>query len=223
MSMLIDPYRFGGGGGGGGTPALLSVDGSSFNTNVTSHAVAMPASVNAGDLLVVGAMISAETYTITASGFTSIGSSGRNSAIKVQYFYKIGSGTEGGTTVDFVTSSAVRMVAQVFRIQAASFHASAPEGQFANGNSNTPAPPILSPSWGSASTLWLIGAGINGTGSISSYPTANNNNAQAGTGGATRVIASCTDSAVTGSLNPGTFGIGSALDWVAATIGIRPA
>lgn len=225
MSMLIDAYRFGGGGGGGGTPTLLSVTQSAFNSNTTSHAVQMPATVNAGDLLVVGVMIAAETYPIAASGFTSIGSSGRATSIKVQYFYKIAAGTEGGTTVDFSTSpSAIRMVAQVHRIQSGTFHAStAPQGQFDNGNSNTPNPPNLSPSWGSASTLWLIGTGVTGASSVSSFPTANNNNSQAGTGGALRVIASCTDATVAASLDPGTFGIASSLDWVAATIGIRPA
>lgn len=53
-----------------GFPVILSVTETSFDTNTTSHLVAMPAVVAAGDLLVILFANDADSTVTTPSGWT---------------------------------------------------------------------------------------------------------------------------------------------------------
>ena len=224
MSMLIDAYRFGGGGGGGGgaTPTLLSRTASSFASNTTSHLVSMPATVTVGDLLVCLIGIGNNSATITTpSGWTAGATEASDGASKAFLFYKVASGTEGGTTVNFVTSAGIRAAAQVFRFQAGTYSGT-PEIAFSENPPGTPNanpdPPNLAPSWGSANTYWLIFCTVNSSPTVSVYPGSSGVITTANTAS----IASCYDTTPGASLNPGAFTISASLRWVAGVVAIRP-
>lgn len=224
MSMLIDAYRFGGGGGGGGaTPTVLDVTPSTVNSNLTSHLVAMPATVAAGDLLLMLVGIASNSYTATTpSGWTLLSNYASGaSGIRFFIYYKVAAGTEGGTTVDVVTSAGIRSSHQVYRIQSGTFSGT-PQittSQNPGGVDTAPNPPNLAPSWGSANTLWIIPAAIAGNPTASVYPGTDGVRTN---GHSTNTMLSCRNATAGASLDPGTFTISSAFFWIAATIGIRP-
>lgn len=115
---IIDP--------GAPLPILVEIVPTSFGSNTTSHAASYPATVNAGDLIIfaVCARPDSGVPTITTpSGFTSLGTSAPPSSppFRMSIFYRVASGAEGGTTVDFVTSIGSHMAAVCYRIQAGTY------------------------------------------------------------------------------------------------------
>ena len=84
--------------------AVVSVTHTAFTTDATSHLVAMPATVDAGDLLVTLVATDGSATLTTPSGWTNLSSVPQSTTVRGSCSYKIAVGTEGGTTVDFVTS-----------------------------------------------------------------------------------------------------------------------
>lgn len=110
------------GGGVSGAPTLLSVTTTVIATNVTAHAVQMPATVAAGDLLIISIALDGNPAVATPAGWTA------HSAIPVgtdrarhAQFLKVAAGIEGGTTVSISSSVAEQSVAYVHRIEAGTF------------------------------------------------------------------------------------------------------
>src|SRR5437899_7713931 len=100
-------------GGNSEFTTLQSITASSFPNDSTTHNVPMPATVNAGDLLIVffadhgtPGMNSPSGWTFFF-GWNSWGGTGN----KFWMFAKRASGTEGGTTVNFQTCAAVKAAA----------------------------------------------------------------------------------------------------------------
>lgn len=226
MSMLIDAYRFGGG-SGGAYPTRLSTATQGFGTSATtSHNVNMPATVNAGDLLVVTLATRSDSSYTTPPGWNLV--SGSQDAVATQVkmatFYKVAAGTEGGTSVDFATSVASTAAAHVRRYQSGTYTGT-PEAAVATGSSATPDAPNLSPSWGSVKCDWIVSAAIVQGTSVSAYPYATDNAFQnSGATGSTQVSqASCSTQVEASSLNPGTFTTTASVtrNWVSSTVAIR--
>lgn len=208
-----------------GFPTYLGATTSGFSTASTSHNVAMPASVSSGDLLIIQlgtGQTGANTIT-TPSGWTLL-HSGAPGSFRVVTFYKVASGTEGGTTVAVAMTTSLRASAIVHRIQVGTF-SSSPEISAVNGTGTTPDPPNLSPTWGSANTLWIASFASINNGAISAYPFPNNNvtvsDGGAGGTGASR-MGSCTSEQTVSSLNPGSFTKSGSVGWWAMTVGVRP-
>lgn len=88
-----------------------------FGSASTAHAVDMPASVSTGNLLLLVFTSRTGTHT-TPSGWTSIanGAPGGSGSINFSVFGKDADGTEGGTTVDVVTSASAPGAAIVHHI-----------------------------------------------------------------------------------------------------------
>jgi len=96
-------------------PALADDTTTLFPSETTSHAVTMPTTVNAGELLLVdihvGSDDTSKDYAITTpTGWTQVihttlgySSGGESHRSRVGIFAKVADGTEDGTTVDFVT------------------------------------------------------------------------------------------------------------------------
>ncbi len=77
----------------------------------------MPATVNARDLLLCIFTNDGAATVTTPSGWTSKGTQlSSNSGVRQRVFAKIASGSEDGTTVDFVTSASESAAAQVYRV-----------------------------------------------------------------------------------------------------------
>jgi hypothetical protein len=209
-------------------PVVASVTETAFGTDTTDHHVDIPATVDAGDLLIVLFTNDGSATVTTPAGWTALASDAANGAVRLSVYYKIAGGTEGGTTVNFVTSAEEEAAAQVYRIT--NWHGITPPeiSTAATGTSTKPDPASLDPAgWDVAGTLWLAVAGQDrgdqsGTTAYpASYTDGISTLSSDGTGScrihsARRVFAA-------GSENPGAFTIPVSEEWIAFTIAVRPA
>ena len=208
--------------------------GSTFTTASTTHNVSMPATVNAGDLLICifshGGNVTDTTPTGWSGGAGITGwSLEQGTTIRGSVFVKSAAGTEGGTTVNFVTSGTAVGAAQVYRIPSGSWYGSlsnvteavavASAGAAAT---TTPDPPALTPTWGSDDNLWLAVSTGNVATSVTTYPT-NYSSGVITTNASATDVASAQRGLTAASENPGTFTMGQSAINVNFTIAVRPA
>jgi hypothetical protein len=214
------------------SPVMVKTFGAS-----TSHNVDIPA-VNAGDLLIVlfaNDAFNYESVTPPANWqLLSTGTAANSNYVRLSVLYKMVTENAGVTSVDFTTSGSRAAVSQVYRIT--NWHGtSIPEFSYATNSpataSNTPDPPSLTPTWGSADTLWIAVAssyGEDATPGYPSYPTNYTDNqtytsvyASASLGNCKLLSASRPYSGPT--QDPGTFSTGApAHNWAAYTLAVRP-
>jgi hypothetical protein len=141
-------------------PVVASVTETAFGTDTTGHYVNMPAAVDAGDLLIVIFTNDGSATVTTPAGWTALASNAANGAVRLSIYYKIAAGTEGGTTVNFITFVNEEATAQVYRIT--DWHGTTPPEISAaiTGTSTRPNPASLDPAgWDVSDTLWLAVAG----------------------------------------------------------------
>jgi hypothetical protein len=87
-----------------------------FGSDATSHAANMPATANAGNLLLALVAFDGSSTTITTpSGWTLITANASLDPV-VGVYAKVAAGTEGGGTVDWVTSNSQRGSVHVYRM-----------------------------------------------------------------------------------------------------------
>lgn len=102
------------------SPTYQSTTVTDFTVDATSHAANYPATVNAGDLLVGIAAFDPTCTLTTPNGWTlvltahSASTAYPNGAV----YLRIGIGTEGGTTADFVTSNVQKGSVHILRVTA---------------------------------------------------------------------------------------------------------
>lgn len=211
-------------------PSVQDVTETIVSTASTTHNINMPASVSSGQLLLVlicyqGA--SSVTYD-TPSGWTEVRRQSYTSGGTLTFglFAKTASGSEGGTSVNFSTSSSIRATAQVFRVSGwdgtvSTGVASAAAG---NGLSATSAnPPNLAPGWGSVDILWIASHARQQSYTASGAPTDYGNLLNTNPGVNEPSITSARRERNASSEDPDTFSGTSNTSYLAFTIGIRPA
>lgn len=110
-------------------PVVGSVQTTAFDIAATSHLVSMPSVVSAGDRLYVVFKATNATTPTTPAGWTLLDASISNSDTSV--FYRNADGTEGGTTVNFVTGASQTAAAIAFNLLFQTFNA----GEFGTTNS----------------------------------------------------------------------------------------
>lgn len=216
-----------------GFPTVRSVLTQNFSTAATSHNVTMPATVNSGDLLMVlftndfatgGTTTVPSGWTQNAGWTSTQGAAG----VRAGVFIKVASGSEDGSTVDFVTSVSEEASSQVYLIPAGEWSgttAGVEVSTAVGASTSTPNPGSLNPgAWGIENTLWISYAGGSSYSSTTTYPTnyrgGVHNLSNTGTGGAS-TSSSWLKSAST-SEDPGTFTMANSTDSVAFTIAVRP-
>lgn len=195
-------------------------------SNSTTHNVTMPATVNAGDLLIVIASkgLFSNTTITTPAGWSVITTSTHSpDAIRVASYYKIAAGTEGGTTVNFATGDSCGLAARIYRITG--WHGTTPpEG--AAATTSTGNPPSLTPSWGAEDTLWIAALGSGLTTQVPASPPtsyANLGTANDNIGNNNRAKVSTADrSRNAATEDPGAFVSATANTIIGLTIAIRP-
>ncbi len=208
-------------------PVIESVTETNFASDTTSHAVAMPATVNAGDALIVIITNDGSATVTTPGGWAQLYTLANGTALRGGAYAKVASGSEGGTTVDFVTSATETAAAQVYRISGwkglvAGIEAATP-GQVTTGT--TADPPALAPSWGSAATVWLATCHTSTTQNVSTGPTSYTDLTQTTSGSGTTYsqCISARRSNTTASEDPDVFTLsGTGASKVYSTIGIAP-
>lgn len=204
-------------------PTHESVTETTFASDTTTHNVSMPATVNAGDVLVCLFSNDGAATVTTPGGWTQESSTANGASGRLSVYSKTADGSEGGTTVDFVTSANEKAAAQVHRYSGA--HGDVEVGTPVTGSTASQDPPSLSPSWGSADTAWLAVVGRNTTATVSSYPTdyANGLDTQSGLADNTHAqVASARRNNATATEDPGAFTMSAAVNGITQTVAIRP-
>lgn len=226
-------YIFGGACEAGSFPPVDSVTSTVFSANSTAHNVEMPGYVEAGDLLLV-LFTNDGSATVTdpdgAGGWTQQTTAANGTNVRGSVWAKVADGSEGGTTVNFVTSGSETAAAQVYHVLAAYWEGSLSGGVAASsGVSSTtqnPNPPSLDPAaWGTEDTTWIAYAAGGTYTSVTTYPSGFtnglHNNGGTGTSGAS--VGSARIRSATASIDPGSFTMNARQSSVAFTIAIRPA
>lgn len=212
------------------SPSFSSYTPSAFGTASMIHNVQMPATVAAGDLLVV-VFANDSSATTTPSGWSKVGNGSANSGNSAVYvFAKVAAGTEGGTTVNCATALASLAAAHVYRVVGKWRGALAGvTAAFTTGVASgtlTGATLAVSP----ADRYFLLAVGmITAQATALAYPTVsapgvNYTGGQAlqsgGAGGVT--LASIRRNGYVASETPSNYTMNPSSDWVTATIAVQP-
>lgn len=213
-------------------PTVQTRSGTTGSANATTLTAALPASIARGDLLIAvfsrdgtGAM----TWGTGLAGWHVLldANDTGTAACKLIVAYRIADGSESGDLS--VVSPSEAWCARTWRISGVDPNtppAVATAGDGGTGSTN-PNPPSLNPAdWGTEDTLWIAASAGDGnvayTAGPASYGQTDFRLATNGTTG-DRCALGCAERELNAaSEDPGTFTRASE-DWIAATIGIRPA
>jgi hypothetical protein len=155
--------------GGSTYPTVINITTQIWSSNVTAHAVPMPASTTAGNLLLM-LWSNDATTTITVPGtWTAIYNT--TNGMRGACLARVSDGTEGGTTVSVPTASTEQAASQVYQISnwwgtIATGIASATTPQ----TNVAPAPPSLTSGFGIVPTLWIVVKHSDNTTNTTGYP-----------------------------------------------------
>ena len=188
----------------------------------TSHVFSIPGSISAGNLLVVIFGCQQVVGIGWPAGWTEVHER-QGSAISVAVAYRIADGGEGAT-ITVTTTGSCRGTQISYRVTGA--HASAAPEVVSSTQSSTssPDPPAVTPTWGSAETLWIAAVNRAGNTAPTGYPASYslNQTHQAGSAADNGVAAAGRQNTIA-TENPGTFAFAAADGSVPLTIAIRPA
>jgi hypothetical protein len=204
-------------------PVLEEITTSTFSATTTAHNVSYPASVAAGDLIIALVSARGATAITTPSGFVDIGSGSTAGNGVFGVYYATAAGTEGGSTVNFVTGTAATMAAQIWRIRAGTWSSVPQAAITASTSSSTPNSPSLASGWGGLDVFFIAWFGANAVISMNTFPYASNQTFLA-SGGTNQVTAgACSTISSAGTLDPPAFSVSASVNHRAFTVAIRPA
>jgi hypothetical protein len=136
-----------------------------------THALTMPASIAADELLI--AIVANDSTTLSAMaelGWCLVDSASANgTADTVRVFSKRASGSEGATA-NLILPTSEAVASHIYRISGADYDIEVATSE-AVATGNTIVMPSLSPSWGSADCIWIeavVAVGMTGISSMSS-------------------------------------------------------
>lgn len=145
-------------------PTFQSVTTGSSQASVTSRTVSLPATINPGDVLlaiivVQGTGVIAWDH-VTAGGWNFLHDDieGVASSNRLAAYWKVADGTEDGLNLTIVTSEAVYTAWHIYRYSNAS-SVECGIANTANGLTQQPNPPPITPSWGAHDNAWLVAIG----------------------------------------------------------------
>ena len=210
-------------------PQLAPPTETPFATKTTAHLVDLPPTVNAGDLLLVIIGFKAPGAVTTPGGWTLLFFHDAIFSANAFFCYvRVADGTEGGGTVNVVTTNNASSAAHAFRITDWFGALAGVEG---SGGFSTavgdlaPDPPFNTPSWGEEDTLWIAVFGAEDDDAVTiGYPTAYINTAETRSGGGNSLgyeVASATRERNAASESPTAFSLNIIENWIADTIAIR--
>lgn len=213
------------------SPVVLSVTATEVATG-TTHNIAMPATVDAGDLLLNAMTWNGDGSATTNGVPTGWAEDGEVNDAPFGYIsllVKEAVGDEDGSNVNFTTSPGAPVICHVYRIEAGSWDdsgtaaAAVQIGGSATGESTAPNPGSLTPGWGSAANLWIAVAQSTEDRTFTAVPTgytdAGQNQLTGADGELSLNTAYRTNTAA--SEDPGAFTMPSGF-WLAATIAVKP-
>ena len=210
------------------SPTTVNPTTTAFTAATVNHNVAMPATVNAGELLLLFFQENGTSAVTTPSNWSIVVARFGGSII----YGKVAAGTEGGGGVNVITGSAETAVAHVYLIDGwgGSLTNDIAAPTTATATSTNPDPPSASWTWGTVDILIITSAGYPANGSASAAPTnyTNLTSTNVATAGEEVSINTARRSrtAAASPENPGVFTFGTSTTWRANTVvvnGIPPA
>lgn len=206
-------------------PTVVNVTATGFSTATTAHAVAYPASVTAGNLLLMVWTNDDVTAVTTPTNYTLLYST--TSLARSSVFVKIAAGTEGGTTINVQTAVTEPASAHVYNISnwSGSLTNVVAATPATGGSGLTRAAPSLTPAFGACDALWIVTAHASDVSTIASLPPGFTNMVQtlglAGTGGGQTTSGEALLNAAT--VNPGNFTLDftAAGSWTTGTMAVK--
>lgn len=211
-----------------GYPNIVSVTQISFATLTTDHFVTMPPVTIAGQGILVTVTNDTDASITTPSDWDRLYTEANGTALRGSAYTLIADGTEGGTTVNFITSVAIKCSFQVFLIDnwngsLAGFH-NGIATEITTGT--TLNPPSVIPYWGTGKNLYLAVMHTSTSQTAASAPAGYTDLLQTSTGNTTS-DAQCITArkfAETNNETPGVFTMsGSGASKVCNLIAIAPA
>ena len=206
-------------------PTVESITETSFAANSTTHDVAMPATVNVNDRLIILIALENATIGTTPSGWSVSGPT-TNGTCNYAMYTKLADGTEGGTTVNIPTNVGSNGAAQVYRISRNFQGPGVVIGGTSTATNANPNPSSLGPTGGPEAWMWLATTGAaDDDATVTSYPVGFTNGTDTQSGGGANNSAEVGSARLNQSsqpVDPGTFTLSQTEAWVAQTLAIRP-
>lgn len=222
MSYIIDAYKF-----GASAPAfgVTSITDTAIITAETVHTINMPPATVSGDLLIAFCAYHTPLSGTKHADWTELfWSTTTNTGLLC--YTKAATGAEGGTQINIITTTVGKlMLVSVLRISATTREVSCQASPATVGLSTLPNPPSITPSWGSAGTLWIpVMSASNDGADVTAYPSGYTNGHKQRHIDATLGLTLAFDYriATAATEDPGTFTLGVSEYWCANTVGVRP-
>jgi len=195
------------------------------NTSVgsgTTHTVSLPANISVGNLLIVFVATDGNNTVTNWGGFTEIFSESNGTASSLHIAYKIAVGSD---TCVVTTSESEESAHASYRItgHSTSQMPEASTGSFGTNDIN-PDPDELTPTGGAKDYLWIAAEGNDDDDTVASWPenfTGSNLEQVSGMPGGCNVGVGTRDLNAS-VLDPGTFTLDNAEQWVACTVAVYP-
>lgn len=207
-------------------PVIAATATTTSASGSATHTINLPSGIASGNLLFLIVQWKNDSASVSSLSQTwNVLTGQTGSSRRTAMFWRVSDGTEGATTTVTFSASTDMVMGLAYRTTGAQ---SVEIGTYATGSSNSPNPPSLSPSWGSAKTLWAIYIGVaDNRQSLSSYPSnytlsqiTSVGSASSGSTNQEAWLAGYQNEA--SSEDPGTGTLSSSLSWVAQTIAFRP-
>jgi len=204
-------------------PVLVSTTRGQSSATGVNHAVALPAAVNNGDLLVARVFSLAEFFWDTSTaGFWATLNEVVSGGLRLKTVYKFADGAEDGVILTCVSATNTRAVWHIDRFSGASAIEAA-AGAGGSGGS-LPNSPLLNPSWPAEDTYWITCGGSNHGGVNPLAPTNYSNKLLDQTGTATApqaTLFSAYRQLNADSDDPPSWGSVTTAAWIANTYAVR--
>lgn len=219
-------------------PQVEEVTEKQHGSDVNTYPVTMPATVNAGDLLIIlgtrdrRGPSASERFDSTPSGWTEIWEGTSTGAATGQWLAKDAVGDEDSTTVNMTAGgNASTGATQVIRIKAGTWGGTVATdidvGTASTGTDANPDPPAVTAGWGADDNLFItVAHTADDDATVDTYPTDYDNGVDTISGGGANLGATVGSARLESGLatdNPGTFDLSETEAWVSNTMVIEPA
>lgn len=203
-------------------PVVADTNTSAVNTAGTSHAVSLPPNISVGNLLLVFFATDGDNTITNWGGFTELFSESNGTAASLHIGYKIAVGSD---TLTITTSESENSAHATYRITG---HNTSQMPEVSTGqwgiNDINPDPDSLTPTGGAKDYLWIAVEGNDDDDTVATWPTnfdgSNLEQIATNPGGCNIGVGTYSYNAAT--LDPGTFLLDAAEQWVACTVAVHP-
>lgn len=196
-------------------PGIVSSTGMSSAGNAGTYSITLPATINAGNTILIVMGIANGAAITPPAGFTETLDVSPGTGWRLGVYKKTADGTEGGTSVSFSNGSSGQCNYQAYSLDSTDGTVETAT-YFTSFGANDP--PSITPSW-SGDSMYLAAIFGSGSGNPSAAPS--------GYSGYTEQETASSDSAIayktgTGAENPGAF-TASSTAWACLTVAIKGA